>query len=173
MQVSTEYDAFMFNYIKRFKNITFIDPSITIEDLWSEAYMIYAKLLNSDLSCSFITALGNQIEQRFTDMYRVAKRLNNNLDRNQFIDNLSNRTVKVSRLQFEELPFHMKTLVKRIYENPEKFAEMFPKNNINKSTLIKFLTKELNWKRKNAFDFASYVTTSRREPCLDSFFLAK
>jgi hypothetical protein len=164
----TTYDPFIANYVKRFQNITFLDPSLTIDDLWSEAYEIYTKLLNTPLTCEFITALGRQIEQRFLDLYKTAKRLNNHLDREQFIENFAAKSVKVSRLQFEELPSHVKELVKRIYDCPEEIAKLFPKNHIGKTKLINFLTKELHWQRRNAIDFASHAAQTCRKPCLKS-----
>lgn len=162
----TNHDPFIFGYIKRFRNICAIDPSITIEDLWAEAYLIHAKLQKTKLSCEFLTALGRQIEQRFTDLYRVAKRLNSNLDRSQFIENLSTRKAKISKLQFEELPDHVKQLVKRIYENPEEIAEHFPKNHVGKAELIKYLTKELSWQRKEAINFAANLNRTQKKPTL-------
>lgn len=161
----TEYDGFINNYVKRFNNICSLDPSITTDDLRSEAYEIYIKLSNTKLNCSLITALGRQIEQRFLDLYKVAKRLNSHLDREHFIENLATKAVKVSKLQFDELPPHMKQLVKKIYDNPEVIAEIFPKNHIGKIKLIKFLTRELNWQKKNAYAFAARATRPRREPC--------
>ena len=164
----TEHDPFIFGYIKRFRNICQIDPAITVEDLWAEAYIIYTKLLNTELTCGFITALGRQIEQRFTDLYRVAKRLNSNLDRNQFIEDFSSRKARISRLQFEELPDHMKQLVKKIYTNPEEIASHFPKNHIRKDRLIKYLTKELSWQRKEAINFSAHLNQTRKKPTLKS-----
>ena len=167
----TEHDPFIFGYIKRFRNICLIDPSITIDDLWSESYLIYAKLQKTKLTCEFLTALGRQIDQRFTDLYRVAKRLNSNLDRTQFIENFSTKKVRISKLQFEELPDHVKQLVKRIYDHPEEIAARFPKNHIRKDRLINYLTKALSWQRKTAIDFAAQVnrqaTQTRRRPRLD------
>jgi len=166
MSTITEHDPFIFSYIKRFRNICLIDPSITVEDLWAESYLIYTKLQKTKLTCEFLTALGRQIEQRFMDLYRVAKRLNSNLDRNHFIENFSARKAKISRLQFEELPDHVKQLVKRIYTNPEEIAKNFPRNHIGKANLIKYLTKELSWQRKTAIDFASNLNRTRKKPTL-------
>lgn len=162
----TEHDPFIFGYIKRFRNVCHIDPSITIDDLWSEAYLIYAKLQNTKLTCEFLTALGRQIEQRFTDLYRVAKRLNSNLDRNQFVEDFSARKARISRLQFEELPDHVKQLVKRIYTNPEEIAKHFPKNHVGKAELIKYLTKELSWQKKTAINFAVQLSRTQKKPTL-------
>jgi hypothetical protein len=163
----TEYDNFIHQYVKRFQNITFLDPSITMEDLQGEAYMIYAKLLNTPLSCKLITALGNQLQQRFTDMYRVASRLNAHLDREQVIQNFAAREVKISKIQFEELPSHLKQLLKRIYDSPEEIAEVFPKNYVGKTVLIEYLTEKLQWQKSKACRFAAMATQSRRRPCLE------
>jgi hypothetical protein len=96
----------------------------------------------------------------------MAKRLNSHLDREQFIENFSSKAAKVSKLQFEELPPHMKQLVKNIYDNPESIAKIFPKNHIGKTKLIKYLTRELNWQKKIACNFAAVATRSCREPNL-------
>lgn len=154
----TKYDAFIFKIIKRYENITYIDPSITLDDLWGEAYEIYTKLLTTPLTCEFITALGRQIEQRYLDMYRTAKRLNYPLNREKFIEDLAASKSKMARIRFSELPSHMKELVRKIYHNPEEIYNIFPKNGVRQSNLIKYLTKDLNWSRKNAIQFSKQVT---------------
>jgi len=159
----TKYDAFINKIIQRFLNITYIDPSLTIDDLWGEAYEIYAKLLNTSLSCEFITALGRQIEQRFMDMYRIAKRLDSHLDRDQFIEDFASRKVVFSRIQFSELPPHLKQLVQKIYSNPEEIGRAIPGPGINKTELIKYLTKELGWQRKTAINFTAQIHHTSRK----------
>ena len=152
----TKYDAFIHKIVKRFQNITYIDPALTIEDLQSEAFEIYVKLSkDTSLSCNLITALGIQIERRFLDMYRVAKRLNSHLSRDHFIEDFAARKVRLSRIQFSELPEHLKKLVRKIYENPEEIGKFFPNpSHINKRTLVKYLTKELKWQRQIAVEFS-------------------
>ena len=162
----TEFDAFLSKLVKRFQNISYIDPAITLDDLWGEAYEIYAKLSkDTTLSCSLITALGRQVEQRFLDIYKMAKRLNSHLDRNHFVEDFAARKVRLSRIQFSELPEHLKRLVRKIYENPEEIGKYFPNpSHIDKRRLVKYLTKELKWQRQVAVDFSKQVNQTRRKP---------
>lgn len=162
------YHQIIEHQVKNFNNIPYHDLSLTVDDLRSEAYLIYLKLMEEAQTKTFnskiTTILSKKIRQRFIDIYRVAKRKQDRINYNTKVEEVAARGSKLSRIQYQELPSDIKALIRDLYDNPTIFGSFVKGHSIiNKKDFISYLTKHLKWPRKKAKDFANFVNPPRLE----------
>lgn len=146
------FEGMIWNLANKFSNICTIDPAQTVEDLRSEARVIYLELLQEPVpSYAFSTILYRKVEQRFTDLYRkVRRRADTFIDADLF-------TPPKEVWPLEGLPPKYKKLAEAVMEHPgELSAFLISKNkNLSKTSLTQFLVQKKNWRRCTALNTVS------------------
>lgn len=151
MQIEA-YEGMIGKLAYKFRNITRLDPALSIDDLKSEGNVAFCEALQEEIpsNVQFSTIVYNKIQQKLINLYKKSTHYLKSFEEGDFEEVLitAQDGIKKFEERLYELPEDLRMIAESIIEAPKTLTN--GKFGFTKRGLIKYLTKEKAWKYKKA-----------------------